>query len=741
MMSAISSKPRLLTLQSIALATSLIVFTAGIVAGSPAIGQPMPGQDTTPPPSPGDNIRYGYVIHQSIDLGGHIVDKSGSGPMYATLVNIQSGPRILDSTFEMIAVSPGHGVFDRLSSSSFGYGGDPYDATFLNMSKGRIYDFRGSFRRNRQYFDYDLLANPLIPPESQPFVPRLNSPHLYNTVRRMTDVNLTVAPLSRIRARFGYFQNVNQGPSLSTIHPVDVLILQNWRVSTDVWNAGADWKPLEGTTISFDEFITHYKGNTDWQLTELNYNLANGTPVSLGVELSSVWRTPCAAPFNPNGTVINTCNSYTAYTRSSPTRTLLPSEQFRFQSTSVPHVTMNGRVMYMGTTSHLDHYNENFKGYNGGIVQQVSTATASARRINVNADYGITWQVTPKLAFSDVFDFWYFRQPAAITFTQTTYRATSIIAPPGPPTTVVTTSPPFAGAPEAGFTEVNQKTKNNTFLAIWDLASHARVSAGYRYTSRIITDAGGDFIPIHANWALFGLVLHPVPQLRLNFNADAMSADNSFTRMSPRKLQHYRMRTAYTPRTWLRLNGSINILTDSDNVQTVEHSGHSQDFSFSASINPSEKWGIDLSYAYDNIYSRTNFCYASASPVEGAQPSPPICTQSSLPYQSNGLYNQPTNSGSIGLVFHPIKRLHATAGYRMSSVDGTAPPINVRQVPGSLQSQYQTPYGGISYDIAPNWTWKGDYNYYGYGEGAPNAPTLPRPFHANIVTLAVRYAF
>ena len=87
-----------------------------------------------------------------------------------------------------------------------------------------------------------------------------------------------------------------------------------------------------------------------------------------------------------------------------------------------------------------------------------------------------------------------------------------------------------------------------------------------------------------------------------------------------------------------------------------------------------------------------------------------------------------------------MKKLHAAAGYRMSAVNGDAPPINP-QVPGSLQSQYQTPYGRIDYDFTSNWTWKGDYNYYSYGEGTPIGPTLPRSFHANNFTLAIRYAF
>ena len=35
-----------------------------------------------------DKVVGGYVIHQSIDIGGHIKEKSGSPQMWATLVNI-----------------------------------------------------------------------------------------------------------------------------------------------------------------------------------------------------------------------------------------------------------------------------------------------------------------------------------------------------------------------------------------------------------------------------------------------------------------------------------------------------------------------------------------------------------------------------------------------------------------------------------------------------------------------------
>ncbi len=125
--------------------------------------------------------------------------------MWDTLVNLQSGPRILSFSLNLRSVDQNKTpLFDILMTSNYGYGGDPINTTVLRMSKGRIYDFNGSFRRDRQYFDYDLLANPLIPANAVPYAPILNSPHLYNTVRHMTDGEITVMPLSRVSYRLEY---------------------------------------------------------------------------------------------------------------------------------------------------------------------------------------------------------------------------------------------------------------------------------------------------------------------------------------------------------------------------------------------------------------------------------------------------------------------------------------------------------------------------------------------------------
>src|ERR1035441_7002246 len=72
---------------------AVLLFAAG------ALGQD--AQTAAPP----ERIQDGYAVHQTIDVGGRAVDSSGSGAMYDTLVNLQSGPRILSQSINVHAVA------------------------------------------------------------------------------------------------------------------------------------------------------------------------------------------------------------------------------------------------------------------------------------------------------------------------------------------------------------------------------------------------------------------------------------------------------------------------------------------------------------------------------------------------------------------------------------------------------------------------------------------------------------
>ena len=165
------------------------------------------GPGSNPPEASQGWENGGYLIHQSIEVGYRISDTAGSSAMYNTLVNLQTGPRILTQSLSMHSTTHESLLFDNLFMSSFGWGGDPSNGLRFRIDKSKWYDFRSSFIRDQNYFDYNLLANPLNPATSSPYMPILFSPHSFQTTRRMNNFDLTLLPQSRLSFRLGYSRN------------------------------------------------------------------------------------------------------------------------------------------------------------------------------------------------------------------------------------------------------------------------------------------------------------------------------------------------------------------------------------------------------------------------------------------------------------------------------------------------------------------------------------------------------
>ena len=86
------------------------------------------------------------------------------------------------------------------------------------------------------------------------------SPFLFNTVRRMTDTNLTVMPLSTLTLHVAYSKNMMEGPSLSpsgySFAKYNAILEEYQRNSTDDVTASLDWKPIEYTPRPSAVWIT-----------------------------------------------------------------------------------------------------------------------------------------------------------------------------------------------------------------------------------------------------------------------------------------------------------------------------------------------------------------------------------------------------------------------------------------------------------------------------------------------------
>ena len=91
-----------------------------------------------------------------------------------------------------------HDIFDTLTLNSFGWGGDPEQAARLRISKYGWYNFSGSYQHMQNYFDYDLLANPLNPAAgASPFIPILTSPHSFYDRQNLYNFDLVILPMHR----------------------------------------------------------------------------------------------------------------------------------------------------------------------------------------------------------------------------------------------------------------------------------------------------------------------------------------------------------------------------------------------------------------------------------------------------------------------------------------------------------------------------------------------------------------
>jgi hypothetical protein len=590
----------------------------------------------TQAPAPPPPLPSGYSVHESIDAGGHMVGLSGAGAMYNTMINMRSGPRILGETFIMRALPDNKNpLFDDLSAFSNGWGGDPNNFATLKFSKGKAYEFNGTFRRDRQYFDYDLLGNPNVPGgQSIPIGPstaptgtfawpqQMVSPFMYNTVRRMTDTSMTIRPLSKVTYRVGYSQNVFEGPSLSPsgyqfASAYSVVLSDYQRLSTDHFLGGIDFKPVDKTKLTFEEEIDHIKADSfftvnpasllvqeaDGTRAQILANYYGLTP-SVTCNANSVGTAPTlSAPQSPGSLpIINpACYVITSYLRSQPTRIIYPTEIFRLQSASIANVTMNGDLRFTDAKMDLANYYEDFQGLSKNTRELTYTANASAHRKVIATDFGIVWQATRSFAIEDQFNFSNVQQPGSSTMTSLTTVATPTTA--GNQT--ITYSGPFtttkaaAGASGgiAGSSTIGTPLPNffgqrwiiNNLTASWDATSRMTLSLTYHVAAHRIAEGiprDGEWsatVPatgtgdINENGGILNIAMRPTSNWNINGSIEMFYGDNAFTPMTPRQTRQYRVHTMYRPKAWATVSGAFNDIEHHNNTNNMDDAARTEE--------------------------------------------------------------------------------------------------------------------------------------------------------------------
>jgi hypothetical protein len=828
---------------------AIVMLSAAAQAQTP---NPPPAQTTgssdstsaAPPDGSTENPADNYTIHQSAEFGVRDSMIGGNIANYDTFENLGSGPRLLDYTLSMHAVDHRGLLFDDLTFSNFGYGGDPNVVSRLSIDKNKWYDFRAMFRRDKDYWNYDLLANPLNPSSSNPAVAIGSSPLSLDLTRWMQDYDVTLLPQSRLSFRLGYSRNTNQGPATSTVEGgTEPLLSQLLLYQTNSYRIGVDYKGIAKTTLSFDEFLTYSKINETEADNNLNYQLSNNTPVDLGLVFNTVGSAPCAAPISnattTPPTISPTCNAYISYSEYQNPRSSFPTERFRFESTYVKNLTMSGSAGYSDANNNVTDFNEAISDYSSRTAQRGSTAggPAAAKRISVTANWTGDYRLTSKLDLMDDFSYTDWRIPSMWTAAETNLYGTkaqmagqtglllpiAVFTPatfasicPSPYSAVL--CPQHTSSSAADIVDelvsqfLGQDAKSNTIELKYSIASRMSAYIGYEFMARAISDfsatygtgsiyfpggttgtAANDYLAargscalvagalpadcamntngsiaygsstlltptagndtarnqyeIHESVGTLGVSARPIDALRLNGEVMLGYNNNSFTRISPRQIQSYKLHATYNPKPWASVDGAIDVNDNRDNVYTVDNIEHARIYSFTTTLSPNAGLWIDFGYNYMDIYTQTEICFDdTGSTIFTTANSPCPVTGATGNLGTLSYYSAKDHYAFADVMWKPYKRVTAMIGYAGTIARGTSTFLNPLTPTGTLDFNYLKPQASLAVDIYKGVTYKTSWNYYGYDDHGVANPTglAPIPlqnFNGSNVTFALKYLF
>ncbi|HEX9761066.1 MAG TPA: hypothetical protein VGA40_09110, partial [Candidatus Acidoferrales bacterium] len=402
-------------------------------------------------------------------------------------------------------------------------------------------------------------------------------------------------------------------------------------------------------------------------------------------------------------------------------------------------------------------------------------------------DLAVTWHITDKFRIIDSFRFHHFRLPGFHDLTELSLFGTSMLVAPNvfTPTNCPTITSP--GCPQHSTSSpadvineqfslfLGQDSKFNQIEFGYDVNRHLGGRIGYRYRGRDITHreletadllffptlpnrgacAGqplnpdgscsvqttGGFLEeteINEHSFLLSLWGRPSASFRAAFDMELLSADNTFTRISPRNLQRYKFRTTWKPVSWANISGTMNLMESRNNVPEIEHKQHNRNFGFGTTLMPHARFSLDFGYNYQDVFSETNICFVGSFQPPGTTP----CPTASALLQQISMYDDNVHYFYFDTMWKPLRRLTAHLGYTVTSTSGDTLILTPNTPVGSLAYNYHQPRAGLEFEFGQGFTGRAFWNHYGYNEKAlPDPTTANRDFRGNMFTLSVRYGF
>ncbi len=229
----------------------------------------------------------GFGVQGSASMGYRFTDVKGYEPMYEELVNLKSGPRLMD--FSIFGHNDDPNAFaNNFSLTMSGMGGDPYPGAQLTLSKSKLYDLRVNWRQS--YFYWNQNDNILLP--TRPGNAGLTDNHDWANVRKIGSVDFTLHATNNLRFHFQYYRTSFSGATFTTFSP-DFLDSPSYFGTLARANAYYMYAPVfdntnritGGLDYTWHQWNFHY--NVGYQTFTDNMNLNNVNSPQFAIDTST----------------------------------------------------------------------------------------------------------------------------------------------------------------------------------------------------------------------------------------------------------------------------------------------------------------------------------------------------------------------------------------------------------------------------------------------------------------------
>jgi hypothetical protein len=317
----------------------------------------------------------GFGVQGSASMGYRFTDVKGYEPMYEELLNLKSGPRLMDFSLFGHNNDP-HAFANDFSLNMSGMGGDPYPGAQLTLSKSKLYDLRVNWRQS--YFYWNQNDGVILPTIN---VPGLTDNHDWSTVRKVGSIDFTVHATNNLRFHFQYYRTSFTGPTFTTFSPDFLGSPGSWGGFARA-NAYSLYAPTfdnanritGGIDYTWHDWNFHY--NVGYQTFDDNITLNAASPGELSIAETA------GAPL--------TAASWSDYRRLTT-----PVSEFSYNGSPNPRVEMRGSYLFYRYSGPAT-FDQSFSGVNPPDAYAVSeTGRATVSEPNNIVQQGFTFHIKP----------------------------------------------------------------------------------------------------------------------------------------------------------------------------------------------------------------------------------------------------------------------------------------------------------------------------------------------------------